>query len=89
MGSLLKEPAFLDFGVAPELFASGLHDVEIMGSVCRFVMYVERNHNGEVTRQAPFTCIMPLDAIGPAIGLVIRRLGSRILIPTIARHVLM
>lgn len=89
MATLIREPAFLDYGNAPELFANGLHDVELQDGIVRFVLYVERTQAGERVRVPPFTCIMPLENVGPGIGLVIRRLGTRLILPTMAKHVLL
>lgn len=89
MAAAINDPPFLDFGNAAELYASGLHEVEVHGSVVRFVMYVERHHNGENVRIPVFTCTVPLDAVAPAIGLTIRRLGPSVLLPEVARRFLM
>lgn len=78
-------PRFIDLGTAPEFFANGLFDVEVMGSVSRFVLYVERKaDDGTTIRVPPFTCIMPNDAIGPAIALTIKRLGSGLIVPAVS-----
>lgn len=79
-----ETPRFTDPGNAPEFFACGLHSVEVMGTVCRFVLYVDRRTvEGEIIREPPFTCIMPLDNVGPSIALVLRTLGARIVIPIV------
>lgn len=72
---------FIDTGNAPEYFANGLYDVEVMGPVTRFVLYVERHPpTGETILEPPFTCIMPNEAIGPAIALTMRKLGPALVI---------
>lgn len=77
-----KDYRFVDTGNAPEYFASGLHDVEIMGGVARFVLYVLRPAASGLLAEAPFTCIMPVEAIGPGIALVMRRCPG-LIIPAI------
>lgn len=68
--------ALLDTGTTPEFFANGVHDVEVMGSVCRFVLYlIKRAADGTQYREATLTVIMPSDAIGPGIALTIERIG--------------
>jgi hypothetical protein len=76
---------FVDNGSAPEFFTSGLHDVEIMGSVARFVFYVLKPGNdGQTLAEPPFTFIVPTDAIGPGVALTIKRC-SGLLLPVIAQ----
>lgn len=79
-----EEVLFIDNGNSPEYFASGLHSVEAMGPVVRFVLFVEkRMSTGEIVREPPFTCILPTEAIGAAIALTLRTLGARIVVPAI------
>ena len=73
---------FLDAGTAPEYFADGLHSVEVKGSVSRFVLYVSRRlPDGKEFREIPFTCILPNEAIGPAIMLTMETLPSGLIFP--------
>lgn len=82
MDVLQDAPAFIDNGTAPEFFANGLHEVEVMGPVCRFILYaLRRTANGQI-KEPVFTCIMPVEAVGPAIQLTIRRLASGLVVPT-------
>jgi len=77
-------PAFIDPGNAPEFFANGLHRVEVMGAVTRFVLFiVKRTPAGREILEPPFTCIMPNEAIGPAIALIIKALPSGVIAPGI------
>lgn len=81
----IPEARFMDTGTSPEFFASGLHSIEVMGPVVRFVLYVEKRlSSGEIVREPPFTCIMPADAVGPAIALTLRSLGAGAIVPGIA-----
>lgn len=76
---------FVDVGNAPEYFANGLHDLEMMGSVARFVLYVLKpGPNGQMFAEAPFTCVMPIEAIGPGIALVVRKCPT-LIIPTLGQ----
>lgn len=81
MATVIKEPPFLDFGNAAELFANGLHDIEVHGSMARFVLYGDRFHNGERVRVPVFAISMPLDVIGDAIALTLRKLGKHVQLP--------
>lgn len=84
-----SEQRFIESGTAPEFFVTGLHNVEVMGTNCRFVLYVERRlEDGQIIREAPFTCIMPIDAVAPAIALTLRILGAKTVVPAIARALL-
>jgi hypothetical protein len=77
-----RETEFVDAGNAPEFFANGLHDVEVIGSVSRFVLFVvKRSPAGVLYREPSFTCIMPNDGIGPAIALTLRKAGGSIIVP--------
>lgn len=79
---------FVDNGNAPEFFANGLHDVEVMGPVSRFVLFVVRRTPGGVLYREPsFTCVMPNEAIGPAIALTIKKASVAIAGP-VAGHAL-
>lgn len=76
---------FIDNGSAPEFFTNGLHDIEIMGPVSRFVLFVvKRTPGGLLFREPCFTCIMPNEAIGPAIAMTVTKLGAAIAIPAAA-----
>lgn len=88
MASLIKEPQFLDFGNAPELFAHGLHDLEIHGSVVRFILFMDRMHQGENVRVPVYNVSLPLEAVAPAIAMTIRRIGGLVTLPEIARRFL-
>jgi hypothetical protein len=75
MASEAKSYRFVDTGTGPEFFISGLHEVQVMGSVARFVFYVLKpGPNGEQFADSPLTFIMPVDAIGPEIALILSRL---------------
>lgn len=77
-----KEIEFIDNGTAPEFFANGLHDVEVMGANSRFVLFViRRTAAGVFYREPCFTCIMPNEAIGPAIALTLRSAGTAVVVP--------
>lgn len=77
-------PPFVDPGNAPEFFANGLHSVEVMGAVSRFVLFVVRSlPDGRKVHEPPFTCIMPNDAIGPAIALTLQTLPSGLIVPAV------
>lgn len=76
----------IDIGNAPEYFASGLHCVEVLGPVSRFVLFVVKKlPDGTEYRECPFTCILPNDAIGPAIGLTLQTLPSGIIMPAVVQ----
>lgn len=78
----MTEGEFLYNGSAPEFFANGLYDVEVMGAVSRFVLFVERRTvSGVIYRETAFTCIMPNDAIGPGIAMTVQKAGASIIIP--------
>lgn len=80
----MREPEFVDPGTAPEYFADGLHHVELKGSNARFVLFVDRQKsNGDMVREPPFTCIIPVEAIGPAIALTLRTLPSGLVVPAL------
>lgn len=73
------ELQFVENGQAREFFASGLHDVEVMGGNSRFVVYVlRRTPEGTQYREVCFTCVMPNEAIGPAIMLTLKRAGHAV-----------
>lgn len=90
-GNTINHYRFVDLGNAPEFFASGLHNIEVMGPVARFVLYTLRQQGGELIGEPPLSVIMPIDAIGPWIALTLQRCGSRLILPTIdaARALLM
>lgn len=76
---------FIDPGTAPEFFAHGLHDVEVTGSVSRFILFVFRKTPaGILYREPAFTCIMPNETIGDAVAMTMRKLGTAIVVPAIA-----
>ena len=67
---------FVDNGNAPEFFANELHEIDVMGSVCRFVHAVYRRTPGGLLYKEPvFTCVMPISQVGAAINLIIERVG--------------
>lgn len=70
-------PPFIDAGQAPEYFASGLYDVNVMPhGICRFVLYIERTlSDGSKIWEPPCTVIMPSGAIGAGIALTMQKLG--------------
>lgn len=73
---------FVDNGSAPEFFTSGLHDIEVMGSVTRFIFYLlKRASDGTFFREPTFSYIIPNECIGPAIALAIRKAGRSIIVP--------
>lgn len=73
---------FCDDPNVPQFFADGLHDVEVREGNCEFVLFAyKRTTGGVLIKQAPFTCIMPITAVGPAIALTLRKTGSTILVP--------
>lgn len=79
---------FVDATMAPEVFATGLDRVEIMGSVSRFVLYIERtvcDQSGQTrtTRECAVAVIMPNEAIGPGIDMTVRTLGAKIIVPAL------
>lgn len=82
-GATVERYRFIDTGNAPEFFASGLHDVELMGPVARFVLYVLRQHDDKLIGEPPLSVIMPIEAIGPGIALTLQRCGSRLIVPAI------
>lgn len=85
MSDQQKDIEFIDNGTAPEFFANGLHSVEVMGPVCRFVLFVTRRSCGGIRYQEPvFTCILPTEAVGPAVALTLRTLGPGIVVPAIS-----
>lgn len=61
---MTKEMEYLVNPNAPEVFASGLFDVEIMAAVARLVLYVEkRTATGVTYRETCVTCIVPTAAL--------------------------
>lgn len=77
-----SQAEFIDTGAAPELFADGLHDVEVIGHNCRFMLFQYRRSSGGVWFKEPaFFARIPCDAVGPAIALTIRKGGASIIIP--------
>lgn len=82
MGDNQTEIEFIDNGNAPEFFANGLHDVEVMGPVSRFVLRVlRRTPAGVLYYEPPLTCIMPNEDIAPAIALTLRKLAGSVIVP--------
>lgn len=78
----MGEPEFVDNGNAPVMHADGLHDVQVIGSNCWFVLYeLRRTPAGVIYREAAFCVRLPNDAVGPAIALTIRKGGASIVIP--------
>ncbi len=75
----------LDSGNAPEIFASGLERVEVMGPVCRFVLYVVRNTPTGTVKEIIANIIVPTDAVPPAIALTLKSLPAASLIPAIGQ----
>jgi len=76
-------PAFIDNGTAPEFFANGLHEVEVMGPVCRLILYSLRTTQEGFVKEPVFTCVMPVEAVGPAITLTLKRLASGVIVPVV------
>jgi hypothetical protein len=77
-----REAEFIDNGTAPEFFANGLHDVEVMGANSRFILFViKRTAGGVLYREPCLTYIIPNDAIGPAIAMTLRKCGTCIIVP--------
>ena len=82
-------PMLIDYGNAPITFISGFAGVHLMDSVCKFALYERKTtilggalqHLHEVVHNI----IMPVDAVGPAIGMTIQALGSR-LVPPMPRY---
>lgn len=73
---------FVDPGTAPEFFAHGIHDVEVTGSVSRFILFVFRKTpKGVLYREPALTFVMPNETIGPGLALTVERLGA---VPIIA-----
>ena len=72
---------FIERDNAPEFFLNGLHDVHLMGGNCRVIPYVQRiDGRFAPYREAPFTVIMPIDAVAPAMLLLVQRIPD-IIIP--------
>lgn len=75
---------FLDGGNAPEVFASGLARVEVLGTVCRFVLYAEhQTEDGKSHREIVINVIMPNAAIPPAIALTLKALPTGSIVPAV------
>ena|SRR6185369_1789974 len=80
-----KDFEFIDNGNAPEFFANGLHEVEVMGSVSRFVLFVlKRSAGGVFYREPCLTWVLPNEAIAPAVMLTVERTGIRPILPVAA-----
>lgn len=77
-----RDLEFIDRGIAPELYADGLYDVEVIGQNCWFLLYqLKKSPKGILYREAAFTVRLPCEAVGPGIALTIRKCGSAIIIP--------
>lgn len=76
---------FFDNTNAPEHFAHGLQSVEVMGPNVRFTLYTTRRDDQGQYRETIFTCIMPLDQVGPAIALTLKTIGTEVVLPAMAR----
>lgn len=76
---------FIDNGNAPEFFANGLHDVEVMGPVCRFILFALRRTPDGYVKEPVFTCVMPTEAVGPGIKLTMQRLASGLIVPAVGQ----
>lgn len=72
---------FVDTGPAPEFFASGLHDVELIGSVARLLLYTLRHAGEELIGEPALSVIIPVEALGPGVALTVQRCGSRLILP--------
>lgn len=87
------EIPLIDSGTAPEFYADGLFRVEAKGAVARFVLYATRvRPDGSNFREIVFSCILPTEAVGPAISLTLQSLGPGIIVPAVtavARHMLL
>lgn len=78
-------PQFIDNGTMPEFFVSGLQEVEVMGAVSRFALFVlRRTPRGVLYREACFSFVMPNQAVGPAIALAVLKTQGAVDIPAIA-----
>lgn len=86
LGRVMKntlELEFIDNGNAPDFFCNGLQSVLVMGSVTRFIHYVIRSTPGGVLyRETCFTCIMPNEAIAPAVTLALTSTGQSVEAPS-------
>lgn len=84
-----KTPEYFSNMSAPELFASGLQEVEVMGPNARFILYIDRRNGSTPFRETALSFIVPVEAVAPGIALTLRRLPSGVLIPAVgqvARH---
>lgn len=78
----LGEIEFIDNGDAPIMTADGLHDVDVIGNWCWFLLYqVRRTAGGVLYREPAFHVRLPCDAVGPGIALTIKKAGASIIIP--------
>src|SRR5262249_1592219 len=76
---------FIDNGAAPEFFADGLQDVQVIGCTCRFLLFQYRRSEGGVWIKEPvFLARLPIDAVGPAIALTLRQTGTTLARPAAA-----
>src|SRR6185369_9635246 len=79
MGVTEKEVAaaeFIEMTKTPEFFFHKLHDVEIIGPICRFLTVTyRRSQNGVLYKEPVFSACMPAAEIGNALALAATKLG--------------
>lgn len=75
---------FIDNGEAPVFHADGLHEVELSGSDCWFLLFqYRRNAGGVLFREPAFWARLPTIAVGPAIALTLHKTAGSVVVPTI------
>jgi hypothetical protein len=85
---MADEYRFLENASAPEFFCHHLHEVEVIGSSTRFIPVVlKKGRDGELYGEAPFTVVLPNEAVGPAIALTYQRMPSGVIVPAVGRLV--
>jgi hypothetical protein len=56
----------------PDTFITNIGEIEVLGSCCRFVLYVER----EAEREIVAKIIMPIENVPAAIAFTVAKLGA-------------
>lgn len=75
---------FIDNTDAPMLHADGLHEVELSGSDCWFLLFqYRRNAGGVLFREPAFWARLPIVAVGPAIALTLHKTAGSVVLPAI------
>lgn len=78
---------FIENTAAPEYFCHHLHEVEVIGGITRFTPIVLKRTANGMTGEAPFTILLPNEAVGPALALTWQRMPSGVIVPAVGNLV--